>query len=121
MSIDLSKLLNKEQRKAAMDAMLTPFSWLYGSGVWIRNKAFDFGLLPQEEWQLIADFLPKYFPIPEITPELLDNLLPYMRNDKKNHDETLNFTMLDHIGHAVPDYSIDANLFPRVPLRSTLG
>lgn len=78
------------------------------------------GLLPQEEWQLIADFLPKYFPIPEITPELLDNLLPYMRNDKKNHDETLNFTMLDHIGHAVPDYSIDATDFPRAMDRSTL-
>ena len=79
------------------------------------------GLLPQEDWQLIADFLPKYFPIPEITPELLDNLLPYMRNDKKNHDETLNFTLIDRIGHAVPDYSIDATIFPRAPLRSTLG
>lgn len=52
MSIDLSKILNKEQRKAMMDAMLTPFSWLYGSGVWLRNKAFDFGLLPQEEFEV---------------------------------------------------------------------
>ena len=52
MSIDLYKILNKEQRKAMMDAMLTPFSWLYGSGVWLRNKAFDFGLLPQEEFEV---------------------------------------------------------------------
>lgn len=47
--MDLSKLLNKEQRKAIMDGVLTPFSWVYGGAVWLRNKAFDFGLLPEEE------------------------------------------------------------------------
>ena len=64
------------------------------------------GLLPQEEWQQIADFLPKHFPIPEITPDVLEKILPYMRNDKKNHDKSINFTLIDHIGHAIPDQRI---------------
>jgi len=50
--MDLSKLLNKEQRKSILDAMLTPFSWGYGAGVWLRNTAFDIGLLPQEEFDI---------------------------------------------------------------------
>ncbi len=52
MSIDLSKILNKEQRKSIMDALLTPFSWGYGAGVWLRNAAFDVGLLPQEKFDV---------------------------------------------------------------------
>ena len=50
--MDLSNILNKEQRKSILDALLTPFSWGYGAGVWLRNKAFDFGLLPQEEFEV---------------------------------------------------------------------
>jgi 3-dehydroquinate synthase len=64
------------------------------------------GHLPQEDWQLIADFLTKHFKIPEITPEFLEKLLPYMQNDKKNHDGTLNFTLIDRIGHAIPNCQI---------------
>ena len=52
MSIDLSKILNKDQRKSIMDALLTPFSWGYGAGVWLRNSAFNMGLLPQEEFDV---------------------------------------------------------------------
>ena len=52
MNIDLSKILNKEQRKAIMNALLTPFSWGYGAGVWLRNTAFNVGLLPQEEFDI---------------------------------------------------------------------
>ena len=52
MNIDLSKILNKEQRKSIMDALLTPFSWGYGAGVWLRNAAFNVGLLPQEEFDV---------------------------------------------------------------------
>ena len=50
--MDLSKVLNKEQRKSIMDALLTPFSWAYGAGVWVRNTAFNIGLLPQEEFDV---------------------------------------------------------------------
>ncbi|GHU65148.1 tetraacyldisaccharide 4'-kinase [Bacteroidia bacterium] len=35
---------------------LLPFSWIYGAGVWVRNKLFDRGVLPSEE-----------FPVPVIS------------------------------------------------------
>lgn len=73
------------------------------------------GLLPQEEWQQIADFLPKHFQIPKFTPEILEKLLPYLRNDKKNHNGTLNLAILDHIGHALPDFQIaESDIFDLV-------
>lgn len=50
--IDFTKILNKQQRKAIVDAILTPFSWLYGAGVWLRNTAFNIGLLPQEQFDV---------------------------------------------------------------------
>lgn len=50
--MDLSKILNKDQRKSIMNALLTPFSWGYGAGVWLRNSAFNMGLLPQEEFDV---------------------------------------------------------------------
>ncbi len=31
---------------------LLPLSWLYGLGVWFRNKLFDWGLLPVEEFSV---------------------------------------------------------------------
>jgi tetraacyldisaccharide 4'-kinase len=52
MSIDLSKILNKDQRKSIVDALLTPFSWGFGAAVWLRNAAFNVGLLPQEEFDV---------------------------------------------------------------------
>ncbi len=61
------------------------------------------GYLPHEDWHLIADFLTKHFEIPEITPKFLEKLLPYMQNDKKNHDGHINFTLIDHIVHAIPN------------------
>lgn len=45
--IDLSRILTKQQRKAIVNAILTPFSWLYTVGVWVRNKCFDLGILRQ--------------------------------------------------------------------------
>lgn len=35
-----------------IEYLLTPFSWLYGTGVWIRNKLFDFGILPQTSFDI---------------------------------------------------------------------
>ena len=31
---------------------LLPLSWLYGLGVWFRNKLFDWGILPSEEFSV---------------------------------------------------------------------
>lgn len=65
--------------------------------------------LPQEEWQKIAGFLKKHFNIAPITPEMSEKLFGYMQNDKKNHDGHVNFTLIDHIGHAIPDFQIPNN------------
>lgn len=50
--IDFNKILNKQQRKAIVDAMLTPLSWLYGAGVATRNFAFRAGILKQQEYEV---------------------------------------------------------------------
>ncbi len=44
--------MNKEQRKTVVEAILTPFSWLYGAGVWLRNTAFNLGILKQEQFDV---------------------------------------------------------------------
>ena len=48
----LTKILNKEQRKTAVELILTPFSWIYGAGVWLRNAAFNMGILKQESFDV---------------------------------------------------------------------
>lgn len=64
------------------------------------------GHLPLSEWQEIADFLPNHFQIIPITSEILPKLIDFMQNDKKNSDQLINFTLLDHIGHASPNFQI---------------
>ena len=49
---DFSKILNRQQRKAIMNGILTPFSWAYGAGVWLRNTAFNLGILKQESFDV---------------------------------------------------------------------
>ena len=44
--------MNKQQRRAALNAILTPFSWLYGAGVWLRNTAFNVGLLKEQSFDV---------------------------------------------------------------------
>lgn len=50
--IDFSKILNKQQRQNIVDAFLTPFSWLYGTGVWCRNAAFNAGILKETSYDV---------------------------------------------------------------------
>lgn len=49
---DFSKILNREQREAIVNGILTPFSWLYGAAVWVRNFAFKIGILRQEKFDV---------------------------------------------------------------------
>lgn len=35
-----------------LTCMLTPMSWLYGAATWTRNKLFDSGLLPEEQFDV---------------------------------------------------------------------
>lgn len=51
--ISLTKLMNKQQRKAVVNAILTPFSWVYGMVVAVRNFLFSHNiLLKQEEFDV---------------------------------------------------------------------
>lgn len=67
------------------------------------------GRLPKEGWHQIADFLTKHFEITPLNKEILGKLTNFMLNDKKNHNNLVNFTLLDHIGHVTPDFQIPAN------------
>lgn len=52
MKIDLTKILNKHQRKTIVNAILTPFSWLYGIAVKLRNFCFNNGILKSVEFSI---------------------------------------------------------------------
>lgn len=51
MSLDLRKILTKQQRQALLNVILTPFSWIYGAVVWVRNFCYDKGLIKQESFE----------------------------------------------------------------------
>lgn len=67
------------------------------------------GHLPQEEWQPIASFLTKHFDIMPLSADILEKLIYFMLNDKKNCNNLINFTLLDHLGHATPNFQISAS------------
>lgn len=51
--IDLTKLMNKQQRQAIVNAILTPFSWVYSMVITVRNFMFSHNiLLKQEEFDI---------------------------------------------------------------------
>ncbi len=49
---DLSQIFNRQRRQQLGDALLRPFSWAYGAGVWLRNTAFDSHLLKQKRFDV---------------------------------------------------------------------
>lgn len=68
------------------------------------------GHLPFEELQKVIGLLSKHFDIMPITDDILPKMMDFMQNDKKNHDGILNFTILDRIGHAIPDVQVPAGI-----------
>ena len=50
MNIDLTKILNKQQRKTILTWILTPFSWADGAGVWVRNALFNVGWIKSRSY-----------------------------------------------------------------------
>jgi len=50
--MDMSKIFTKQRRQAIARAILTPMSWCYGAGVWVRNTCFNMGLLPSESFDV---------------------------------------------------------------------
>jgi len=54
----------------------------------------------EEEFQIIKSTLDGVFPLQAIDEEELPDLIEWMRNDKKNDDSQINFTLLKKIGEA---------------------
>ncbi len=52
--MDFDKILRISRRVVEVleRILLTPLSWLYGAGVWIRQQGFNSGLLKQEEFDV---------------------------------------------------------------------
>ena len=52
--MDLDKLLKASNKilGAIEKTLLTPLSWIYGAGVWLRQVGFNTGLLKQEEFDV---------------------------------------------------------------------
>lgn len=50
--MDFSNILDKKRRRAIANAILTPFSWIYGAVVWVRNQAFDRGWIRSESFDV---------------------------------------------------------------------
>ena len=44
--------MNKETKKMIIDALMTPFSYVYGAVVEVRNRLFDVGLLKQHHFDV---------------------------------------------------------------------
>ncbi len=61
------------------------------------------GLLSKEDNARIEQLVARHYEIPPLTARLLSQLKPYMKQDKKNRQTGINFTLLRHIGGAVTD------------------
>ncbi len=61
------------------------------------------GLLSKAEYARIEQLVARHYEIPPLTAELLSQLKPYMKQDKKNRQRGINFTLLRHIGEAAAD------------------
>lgn len=45
-------MIDNTRRDKIITCILTPFSWLYGGVVYVRNKLFDFGVLRSEQFKI---------------------------------------------------------------------
>jgi 3-dehydroquinate synthase len=66
--------------------------------------------LPDSELIKIVDFLTKLFPLPSLQAVPNDNLIGYMRQDKKNEGGRINFTLLGAPGKGMINRYCDAAL-----------
>lgn len=66
--------------------------------------------LPAEERDSIADFILPLYPAFQLESIELHRLIEIMRNDKKNRNDKLLFTLLNNVGEAVHDQEVSADL-----------
>lgn len=62
--------------------------------------------LSHPQFLQIQNFILKYFNIPELSENRLNHLLPFLKQDKKNSQNRINFTLLEEIGKPVIDVFI---------------
>lgn len=78
------------------------------------SLSVEAGLLPVGVALPIIEWLHITFGAYKIPVNALDTLLVLMLNDKKNANKTINFALIDQIGHAVFDKSVDVAIIRRV-------
>ncbi|MBR4135957.1 MAG: 3-dehydroquinate synthase [Bacteroidales bacterium] len=65
------------------------------------------GILPEDEMRLVQRLIRRFYERIDIGSGF-DRIMYYMRQDKKNREGRINFTLLDTIGKARPDCLIEA-------------
>lgn len=78
------------------------------------SLSVEAGLLPADLAVPIIEWLAITFGTYKIPINALDTLLVLMLNDKKNANGAINFALIDQIGHAVFDKSVDVAIIRRV-------
>ncbi|UKJ06644.1 3-dehydroquinate synthase [Solitalea lacus] len=61
--------------------------------------------LSEDELKEIYDFILSVYPAYTVSEESFDELITYMKNDKKNEDDKINFTLLNTIGTSSINHS----------------
>lgn len=63
-----------------------------------------FADLQQEELNEICDFILSVYPSYKVDENSFDDLLAFMKNEQKNEDDKINFTLLNSIGTSTINY-----------------
>lgn len=88
-----------EQRKPIPHGVAVAVGLFYES-----RLSHRFGKLTDVELVQIEQLIRRHYPIPVFTKDVVRQLLPYLRQDKKNKSGRINITLLEHPGKAVPDF-----------------
>lgn len=75
------------------------------------------GLLQESEYLKIKDYLNTIYPKISIYKEYLNDILTFMYNDKKNIDKEIKFVLLEKIGKAIYDISVEEDLIKEALLK----
>ncbi len=68
------------------------------------------GLLSSQEYQEIKEYIYSLYPKLKIKEEYFEDILTFMQNDKKNVNNQIKFVLLQKIGKAVYDISVEREL-----------
>lgn len=66
--------------------------------------SYKFAGLAEDELNEICTFILSVYPAYKVDENSFDELIAYMKNDKKNEDDKINFTLLNSIGNSSINY-----------------